>query len=100
LSLSAAAPLVVEELAVSYLPSASLVGAGFERQAMVAPWRRQLVAFGDPVAPANGVFPDDRRWARLPNAARELDSIAAELPGRAEIHAGPGDLKALLTGGR
>jgi CHAT domain-containing protein len=32
----------------------------------------------------------------LPDAARELHAIAAELPGRSQIHAGAGDLKALL----
>jgi CHAT domain-containing protein len=59
-----------------------------------------LAAFGDPVASDRGVFPDDRRWSRLPDAARELREIASELHGRAEIHSGAGDSKALLTGGR
>src|SRR5450759_1191204 len=122
LSLRASAPLLVEQFAVSYLPSAALLPGTdlpVPRRAFGAaggmpsgpgsvpgfhvpgfPWTRQLVAFGDPIAPAGGVFPDDRRWSRLPDAARELNAIAAELPGRSEIHAGAGDLKALLTAGR
>jgi CHAT domain-containing protein len=100
LSRSASGPLVVEQFAVSYLPSAALLPAVIGKPPAAAPWSRQLVAFGDPVAPAGGVFPDDRRWSRLPDAARELHAIAAELPGRSEIHAGSGDLKALLTAGR
>jgi CHAT domain-containing protein/tetratricopeptide (TPR) repeat protein len=102
LSLRAGAPLVVEQFAVSYLPSAAMLQgfSAFSGSVPGFPWSRQLIAFGDPVAPAGGVFPDDRRWSRLPDAARELHAIAAELPGRSQIHAGAGDLKALLTAGR
>ena len=85
LSLSASAPLVVEQFAVSYLPSAALVSAPPQRSRTAAPWSRQLVAFGDPVAPLDTAFPDDRGWSRLPNAASELEHIAAELPAAARF---------------
>jgi CHAT domain-containing protein len=120
LSPGASAQLVVEQFAVSYLPSAALIlgtdrpvprrafgatwgvpaGPGSVPGFSAFPWNRQLVAFGDPLAPAGGVLADDRRWSRLPDAARELHAIAAELPGRSQIYAGSGDLKALLTAGR
>jgi CHAT domain-containing protein len=92
-----AAPLLIEQFAVSYLPSAALLNERAREPAPVFPWSRQLLAFGDPIAPAGGVFPDDRLWSRLPDAARELRAIAAALPGRSEIHSGAGDLKALLA---
>ena len=90
-------PLLIEQFAVSYLPSAALLHESTREPAPVFPWSRQLLAFGDPVAPAGGVFPDDRLWTRLPDAARELHAIAAVLPGRCEVHSGAGDFKALLT---
>ncbi len=92
-----AAPLLIEQFAVSYLPSAALLNEGIREPPRTFPWSRQLLAFGDPIAPAGGVFPDDRLWSRLPDAARELRAIAAALPGRSEIHSGTGDFKALLT---
>ena len=99
LSQSTSGPLLIEQFAVSYLPSAALLpAAALADTRRAAPWSRQLAAFGDPVAPEGGVFPDDRRWSRLPDAARELHTIAAEVPGRCEIHSGAGDLKALLDG--
>ncbi len=92
-----AAPLLIEQVAVSYLPSAALLNESTREPAPVFPWSRQLLAFGDPVAPGGGVFPDDRLWTRLPDAARELHAIAAVLPGRCEVHSGAGDFKALLA---
>jgi tetratricopeptide (TPR) repeat protein len=98
LSRATMGPLLIEQFAISYLPSAALLPANGPAPARRAvPWSRQLSAFGDPVAPAGGVFPDDRRWSRLPEAARELQSIAAAVPGRSEIHAGTEDLKALVA---
>ena len=52
-----------------------------------------------PSLPATGPFPEDRAWTRLPHAARELRAVSSALRGHAELHAGSGDLKTLLTGG-
>ena len=103
LSQTVSGPALVEQFAVSYLPSAALLGGGPKSTGgwgAAVPWRRQFAGFGDPVPAEGGIFPDDRGWRRLPDAGRELRSIARELPGRAEIYAGPGDLKSLLTAGR
>ena len=43
------------------------------------------------------LFRSDHRWGRLPYAARELESAASALPGRAEIHTGPDDRKHYLA---
>ena len=38
-------------------------------------------------------LPGDERWSRLPASARELNSIARIVPGRAELFSGANDLK-------
>jgi CHAT domain-containing protein/Tfp pilus assembly protein PilF len=100
LSTAAGKPLLLEQFAVSYLPSAALLPApGSQSPAPAFPWRRQLVAFGDPVATDAGVFADDRAWMRLPQSARELRAVSSPLRGRAQVHAAAGNLKSRLTGG-
>jgi CHAT domain-containing protein len=63
------------------------------------PWNRQLLALGDPIVHPASTLSDDQRWARLPQADRELRSIARALPGRAVIHAGADDRKQYLEHG-
>ncbi len=93
-----AGKLLVARCAVSYLPSAALLLGPRAPAGAAPPWRKQLVAFGDPVAPSTGPLPNEERWARLPEAGAELRSVASVLQGRAEIHAAPDDLKKYLTG--
>ena len=69
-------PLLLEQFSVSYLPSAALLPpSAAQAPAPAAPWQRQVVAFGDPVAPTAGVFPEDRVWARLPQSTRRLHHL-------------------------
>jgi tetratricopeptide (TPR) repeat protein len=85
LPVSAAGQLLIERMPVSYLPSASLLFRDQALRTSLAPWRRQLIAFGDPAG-------------SLPEAGRELRSIGHVLPGRASLHAGADDLKRHLQG--
>ena len=89
LATGSSAPLVVERFAVSYLPSAALLMRDYAPQWPLEPWRRQLIAFGDPIVDARNALPDDTRWSRLPESVRELRSISRALPGMSVIHAGP-----------
>jgi CHAT domain-containing protein len=88
--------LLVEKYAVSYLPSAALLLRDRPRSSYLPPWRRQWVGFGDPLLETRAAMPGDEQWARLPQSARELDSIAQALPGRTTIHAGAADQKHYL----
>ena len=92
----AGAPLLIEQAAVSYLPSAALLLRRDSPRRAALPWQRQLIAFGDPVVSRAGALPSDERWSRLPESARELRSIARALRGTASLHAGPEDLKRYL----
>ncbi|HXB75565.1 MAG TPA: CHAT domain-containing protein [Candidatus Acidoferrales bacterium] len=78
--------LLIERADVSYLPSAQFVA----RTAALGwrmPWRKQLVAFGDP--PAGGVMlAGDEQWQPLAASAGEVRTIARLLPGRVETHLG------------
>jgi len=107
--LSAGGPsLVVERFAVSYLPSAVIL----QREppswnaSWAFPWKRQLVAFGDPWIARGGkrsAFEElggPELMGNLPASAEEVRAIAAICPGRSEIHLGKEDLKAHLLGGR
>jgi tetratricopeptide (TPR) repeat protein len=85
LGMDASGTLLIERMAVSYLPSASLLLRDEVSRTALAPWRRQVAAFGDPSG-------------TLPEAARELGSIARALPGRAALYIGPTDLKRHLLG--
>ena len=93
-------PLLIERASVSYLPSAALLLREAASRRAALPWERQLLAFGDPLPPAAERLPSDETWTRLPDAARELRSVARALGGRSEIHAGADDLKRRLVEGR
>jgi len=96
-------PLLVERYDISYLPSAALLlrpktgGRSFR-----LPWTRELVAFGDPLVPAqaDGAFLEGEPPGRLPTSAQEVVSIARMTHGRAELHLGAADLKRYLLEGR
>ena len=73
--------LLIEKAAVSYLPTAAMLLRPVRAATVGPPWRRILRAFADP---------------RLPSTGDEARSIANELGGRAEIHAGGDDRKSYL----
>jgi len=90
------APLVIEQAAVTYLPSAAWLLKDEVRPRATLPWNRQLLAFGDPLVSPSGAILGDERWQRLPDSGRELRSIAQALPGGAQVNAESRDLKRLL----
>ncbi len=79
--------LLIERSDVAYLPSAQFV-APPARTMWLLPWRRQLVAFGDPPVSPDDALGGAERWQRLPASAAEVRGIAHLLPGRSEIHLG------------
>jgi tetratricopeptide (TPR) repeat protein len=96
LSVSGGEPALLERFAVSYLPSAALLLRSPLRERPLLPWQRQWIGFGNPVVNAKDVLPNDEHWSRLPDSARELQSIRRVLPGAAEIHSGEDNLKRYL----
>ena len=96
LSVSGGEPALLERFAVSYLPSAALLLRSPLRERPLLPWQRQWIGFGNPVVNAKDVLPNDEHWSRLPDSARELQSIRRVLPGAAEIHSGKDNLKRYL----
>lgn len=92
-ALPAGNTMLIERAAVSYLPALFLLGASPPPHYLPsAPWQPQLLAFADPVMDGH-LLPGDQQWTPLPKSLDEIRSIAAELPGRAELHAGGDDLK-------
>ena len=93
-------PFVVNRFDVSYLPSAALLlRARGTHPRWTWPWRRQLVAFGDPAAA--GVYPLEMRpLPPLPYADEEVHRIARELRGAADVHLGADARKAFVVDGR
>jgi hypothetical protein len=87
LPMDASGTLLIERMAVSYLPSASLLFRDEAPRTALPPWRRQMAAFGIPSG-------------TLPEAAGELRSIARALPGRAALYSGPTDLKRICSATR
>ncbi|MCU1232135.1 MAG: Tetratricopeptide 2 repeat protein, partial [Candidatus Solibacter sp.] len=93
-------PLLIEQAAVSYLPSAALLLRRHAARAAAFPWQRQLIGFGDPAVNAAAAQPPYERWSPLPESARELHSIARALPGASQLHIGSDDLKRHLLESR
>jgi len=91
--------MLVEQFDVSYLPSASLLLRGPPRSGKPRPpWRRELLAFGDPVMAQavpglTDVLSDPAQNTALPYSSEEIHAIAKLCPGRAELHLGPAALK-------
>lgn len=98
MEVSRAGPLVIEQMPVTYLPSANLLFRDEQAPPSLPPWRRRLAAFGDPLVNSGTLLPGDERWSKLSGQSRELSGIAATLPGRAAVYSGPGDLKRRLLG--
>ena len=98
LPVGVSAPLLVERVAVSYLPSGALLIRPEPRRRRMLPWNSQFVGFGDPLSTSKDQITGDPGWNRLPDSAREVRAIASELPGRSELHLGTDNLKRHLLG--
>ena len=103
-----AGSLLVERFDITYLLTATILlrDAGGRKRSWGLPWRRQLVAFGDPMVSGqtNPSFSEalpgeELRW-RLPKSAEEVQGIARLCGGRAELYLGAADLKKYLLEGR
>jgi len=89
--------LLIEQADVSYLPSARLVAMpGPAGKGWLLPWRRQLVAFGDPPVSSTDALAQKEQWQPLPASADEVRAIARIIAGRAETHLGADARKAYL----
>lgn len=91
---------LVETSDLFYLPAARFL-APAKNEAIRqwrAPWRRQLVAFGDPPVSSTDTLATAVQWRPLPASADEVESIARIVPGRAEIHLGADARKRDLMG--
>ncbi|MGI8744368.1 MAG: CHAT domain-containing protein, partial [Bryobacteraceae bacterium] len=72
-------PLLIEKLAVSYVPSVSAIkpAAASAARSLWPPWRRELVAFADPTLPPSKADSLVRsRLVSLPASREEVRSIA------------------------
>ena len=93
--------LLIEQSDVTYLPSARFVALpAASTRTWLFPWRRQLVAIGDPPVSATDDLAAREQWQPLLASADEIRGIAEIIPGRAEIHLGTDARKAYLLGGR
>jgi tetratricopeptide (TPR) repeat protein len=100
LTLPASRDLVVERVAVSYLPSAAyLLRPPRAARRWVWPWQRAVVAFGDPT-PAAAYPLETHPVTPLPFARQEVQRVAREIGGRADVHIGDAARKQLATDGR
>jgi tetratricopeptide (TPR) repeat protein len=92
--------LLIEESTVSYLPSAQFLLRPTPRRGWLPPWRRELVAFGDPPVSAADTLAQSERWQKLTASADEVNGIAGMLAGRTELHLGADARKSYLLGRR
>ena len=101
LTLPASHDLLVERVAVAYLPSAAylLRRDRAPSRRWTWPWQRSVVAFGDP-APAPSYPLEPRALAPLPYARQEVERVAREIGGRADLNTGDRARKAFVTDGR
>ena len=96
----AADALRIEQHDVTYLPSARfLMRSPAPALNRSPPWRRQLVALGDPPVAAADRLAEFERWAPLTASATEIHGIARLLPGRSQIHLGGDARKHYLQAG-
>jgi CHAT domain-containing protein/tetratricopeptide (TPR) repeat protein len=99
--------LLVERFDISYLPSSSILlrPEPVHQGSWHWPWKRGLLAFGDPTIFSHGdpsfseFLPEEGSRQPLPTSAAEVRAIASFGPGRSEIHLGGDDLKKYLLQG-
>ena len=95
--LSSGQRLLIEEVAVTYTPTAAtLLRAPLSTRRWSTPWSLQLRAFGDPTV-RDGTLEDGPSFrSQLVSSSREVQAIASELSGRAALHLGDDNRKARL----
>lgn len=95
--LPAGSDLLIQRAAVSYLPTAAMLSRTAPVSRRIAPpWKRELVAFGNPVFGSSPLDRGDAVRTRAAASADEVRWIAREIGGRASIHLGADDRKAWL----
>lgn len=96
--------LLINRYDVSYLPTAALLRRKkVDTQPVHWPWKRQLIAFGDPVSStgeqrSEGIESGGGQQT-LPYAAEEIQDVAGMTRGRVAEFVGPADRKAEFLSG-
>jgi CHAT domain-containing protein len=88
--------LLIAKHDVSYLPAAAFLLRDPGSRNWIPPWRRQLVAFGDPPVSSADSFAE--QWRPLAASADEVRGIAQLLPGGSHAYLGADARKAHLLG--
>ncbi len=88
--------LLIAKHDVSYLPAVPFLMRSSGDRKWIPPWRRQLVAFGDP--PVSNLDSLAERWQPLAASADEIRGIAQLLPGASRAYLGADARKAHLLG--
>ena len=96
-TLPVAGRLLVERVAVSYMPTAAtLLRQPPPTPRWVFPWQVLLRIFADPVFTSAELDAPEPRRGRLAASADEAREVESELTGRAVVHLGPDSRKAYL----
>jgi tetratricopeptide (TPR) repeat protein len=86
--------LLVEQMAVSYMPTAAMLfRKGSSRRSVVPPWALQFRGFADPLFGSASLDDPVMVRSRLASSAREVTDIASELGGKSVLHLGRDDRK-------
>jgi tetratricopeptide (TPR) repeat protein len=96
LHLPDSASLLIERSDVWYLPAARFLSKHSGRTRWLAPWGRELVAFGNPPVSPSDKLAEGQQWQPLPASAAEVRGIARLVAGRAEVHLGDDARKSYL----
>jgi len=92
--------MLIERAAVSYAPTAATLLRGApSRRAWLAPWALTVRVFADPLVAKADLDDPSTLQGRLSASADEARGVAGELAGRAALHLGADNRKALLTAG-
>lgn len=89
---------LVENFAISYLPSAQMLRGKPKQRRQRWPWEMSIVAFADPLPASGGSSTAlNGTWTRLPFSAAEAREVAAKLPGKSRLLIGADNLKSALV---
>ena len=92
--------MLIERAAVSYAPTAATLLRGeSSRRAWLPPWALTVRVFADPLVAKADLDDPSTLQGRLGASADEARGVAGELAGRAALHLGADNRKALLTAG-
>jgi hypothetical protein len=92
--------MLIERAAVSYAPTAAtLLRVTPNRRAWLPPWGLELRVFADPLVAQADLDDPSALRGRIAATADEARGVAGELAGRAALHLGADNRKALLMAG-